>query len=107
MWEAERLDARKLPPGSSTSSRDWRGDFIGFAAHRLSSTSRLTDMLYFEPRIDAPADTRLLNELRLSVSAARNVELAVGLHWLHDSRPPASVGRDDVQLNTSLSLTVM
>lgn len=106
MWESEKLDASLLPPGTPTSSRDVRGDFIAFAAHRLSSTSKLTNMLYVEPRVDAPADTRFLDEIHLIVSVTGSVDLDVGFQWLHDSQPPVSVRPNDVELDTSLSVTV-
>ncbi len=54
MWESERLDAALLPAGTPTTSHDWRGDFIAFAMHRISATSRLTNMLYLEPRCGHP-----------------------------------------------------
>jgi Protein of unknown function, DUF481 len=106
MWEAERLDVGALPAGTAATSDDVRGDVIAFAARKLSATAHLTDQLYFEPRVDAPADVRLLEQLRFSVSAAKGVDLSVGLDWLHDSRPPPTVGPDDVEMDTSLSLTV-
>jgi putative salt-induced outer membrane protein YdiY len=106
MWETERLDTLRLPRGTPGSSRDLRGDLIAFAAHRLSSTSKLTNMLYVEPRVDALADTRFLDEIHLLVSVSGTVDLDVGLEWLHDSQPPASVRPDDVELDTSLSVTV-
>jgi hypothetical protein len=83
-----------------------RGDFIAHASHSLSSTAKLTEVLYVEPRVDAPADVRLLNELRLSVTVVKGVDLNAGFQWLHDSRPPSSIGPDDVQLETSLSASV-
>lgn len=106
MWESEKLDASLLPPGTPTSSRDVRGDLVAFAAHRLSSTSKLTNMLYVEPRVDAPADTRFLDEAHFIVSVTGSVDLDVGFQWLHDSRPPTSVRPNDVELDTSLSLMV-
>lgn len=106
MWEVERLDARLLPRGTRLDSHDLRGDLIAVASHELSSTAKISDVLYVEPRVDAPADTRLLNETRLGVKVVKDIELDVDFQWLHDSRPPRSIGPDDVQLQTSLSVTV-
>ncbi len=106
MWESERLDAALLPAGTPTTSHDWRGDFIAFAMHRISATSRLTNMFYLEPRVDIPADVRLLDELHLLVTIGAGFDLDVGFQWLHDSRPPGTVRPNDVELDTALSLTV-
>lgn len=106
MWESELLNAARLPAGTSTHSHDWRGDLIGVASHKLSSTATFSDVLYVEPRVDAPADIRVLNEATLAVKVVQGVDLNVSFHWLHDSRPPPSIGRDDVEFITSISATV-
>ncbi len=106
MWEVERLDAALLPTGTRLRSHDLRGDLIAVASREISSTAKVSDILYVEPRVDAPVDTRFLNEARLGVKIVKDIELDVDLQWLHDSRPPRSIGPDDVQLQTSLSATV-
>ncbi len=106
MWESERLNESKLPPGVPARSDDWRGDLIGVASRKLSTTATLSDVFYVEPRVDEPADVRILNEARLAVKVVKGVDLNVTFRWLHDSRPPPSIGRDDLELETSVSATV-
>jgi putative salt-induced outer membrane protein YdiY len=106
MWESERLDAGLLPAGTPATSHAWRGDFIGSAMQRVSSTTRLTDVLYVEPRLDLPGDLHAFNESHLLVRITSACDLDVGFQWLHDSRPPATVRPNDLELDTALSLTV-
>ncbi len=106
MWESEKLDTAELPRPTRATSRDWRADLIGYGSHRLSSAATLTDVLYVEPRVDAPADIRILDEVRLALTVTKGVDVNLDLHWLHDSRPPPSIGPNDVQFETSLSATV-
>jgi len=106
MWESERLNRSELSPGASDHERSVRGDLIGVASLVLSPTAKLSDVLYVEPRVDALSDTRMLNEARLAVAVTKGVDLNVAFHWLHDSGPPPSVGRNDLDLSTSLSVAV-
>ncbi len=106
MWEIERLDPRLLPRGTRLHYHDLRADLVAVGSRKLSSTTKLSDVLYVEPRVDAPADTRLLEDLTLAVSVAKDVDLNVEGQWLHDSQPPRSIKRDDVELQTSFSVTV-
>lgn len=106
MWESELLNEAKLPAGTPTRSHDWRGDLIGVASRKLSATATISEVLYVEPRVDEPADIRILNDTRLAVKVVKDIDLNVTFRWLHDSRPPPSIGRNDVALETSISATV-
>ncbi len=106
MWEDERLDADRLPLGYAAHVRDVRGDLVGYALRRISDGSTLSEVLYVEPRVDAPADVRVLNEARLATTVVKGVELSLGLRWRYDGRPPPGVRRHDVELATALAAMV-
>jgi putative salt-induced outer membrane protein YdiY len=106
MWEHERLDASKLPAGAAARSTDWRGDLLAVASQRISASSRLSGVMYVEPRVDRPADVRVLSELRLGASVTKALTLTLAFRWRHDSRPPPSVRRNDVELQAGIGALI-
>ncbi len=106
MWEHERLDVSGLPPGTAARGTDWRGELLAVASRRLSGSSRLSEVMYVEPRADRPSDVRVLSELRLGASVTGSVELTLAFRWRYDSRPPPSVRRHDVELEAGLGALV-
>jgi len=106
MWEHERLDASRLPPGAAARGTDWRGELLAVASRRLSTSSRLSEVMYVEPRADRPSDLRVLSELCLGANVTEGVELSLSFRWRYDSRPPPSVRRYDVALEAGVGALV-
>ncbi len=106
MWEHERLNVSGLPPGTAARGTDWRGELLAVASRRLSKSSRLSEVMYAEPRVDRPSDVRVLSELRLGANVTAGVQLTLAFRWRYDSRPPPSVRRHDVELEAGLGALV-
>jgi hypothetical protein len=73
---------------------------------RLSETSYIRTTGYVQPRLDAFADVRILNETRLSVAITKRVSLQIRFDLYYDSRPPDNVEDLDVALRNGLSVSL-
>lgn len=78
-----------------------------YAAARWTLTpDRLTlvNTTYFQPRIDDPADLRILEEGRIESKINKVLSLGTELVIRYDSRPPEGVERTDLRFGTTLQL---
>ncbi len=105
MLEHERL-ASDDEPDAGQRTTDLRFSTYVLGSLGLGENVTLVETLYAQPRADAPEDFRLLNESALVVRANQYVSLSVGLTAIYDSRPPATIPRSDLQLRTTLGLTL-
>lgn len=72
----------------------------------LGNGAELTLVAYFQPRLTAIDDVRILSDTSLSLSLGGNMRAGLSLVVRHDSRPPASVKRTDVDFRQTLGLTL-
>jgi len=105
MLEHERL-ANDAQVDAGQRTTDLRLSTYVLGSITLMENVTLVETLYAQPRVDSPADFRLLNETSLVVKANAYVSLGVGLTAIYDSRPPATIPRSDTQLRMTLGLTL-
>lgn len=71
----------------------------------LSEHTSLINTLYVQPRFDAFADVRVLDEAAVEVALSRHVALRTTFHLRYDSRPPDGVEDLDLTLRNGLTFT--
>ncbi|MEM1128093.1 MAG: DUF481 domain-containing protein [Bacteroidota bacterium] len=69
---------------------------------RLNESTRLVTTVYAQPRLDAFADVRLLNDTLLEVGLTKHVALTTGFNLRYDSRPPDDIADLDVALRNGV-----
>lgn len=96
----------KLDPlaGSTTVEVDYatRINFYQVYQYRITDTSRVTNMVYYQPDVSEVSDYRLLEQLALKVDINRSLSLKVSVDVARDSRPPQAVKKTDTSYNTGL-----
>jgi hypothetical protein len=73
---------------------------------RLNDRARFADALYFQPRINAPVDFRLLNDATFVVDIDKRFSAKIDCQVHDNNAPPVAVRRVDVDTVTSLVLTL-
>lgn len=104
MLESERLDPEAVNPGDATDSQVVRMANLGVFRHETERGVRILNIFYVQPRFDAFSDLRVLNELGVTFPVTDQVRLTMSGEWRRDTRPPASLKRDDVTLRMGVSL---
>ncbi len=64
--------------------------------------STLSGTVYFQPAFDDPGDYRATAVLGYSVPMRENLSLELSFNVTHDSRPPETVGRTDIEYLTGI-----
>ena len=105
MLERERL-ANDAQEDAGARTTALRLSSYGLGKLALGENVSLVETFYVQPRVDVPADLRLLNETSLVVKANKHLSLAVSFTATYDSRPPATIPRADTQLRTTLGFTL-
>lgn len=102
MAEWERLDPELLGPDDELSRNVVRMANVAVASVEVGSGARLLNVLYVQPDVSEPGDLRILNDLGLLVPITHWVRATISLEWRRDSRPPSTLGKDDVKLRIGL-----
>jgi putative salt-induced outer membrane protein YdiY len=105
MYEHENLNRGGLGTHPAETSNVRWSNYVNVRV-RLSETSYIRTTGYVQPRLDAFADVRILNETRLSVAITKRVSLQVRFDLYYDSRPPDNVEDLDVALRNGLSVSL-
>lgn len=103
--ERIRVEEGALDPRRTTVAR-----WTSYLALRLSLADRrlvLQSTTYVQPRFDAIADYRVLNELQLLAVVSTQLASGISLAVWHDRRPPTGVRRTDVRLLASLKIALV
>lgn len=106
MWELEEVTPDAVTPGEDARSSVFRMSNIAVLRHDFSEGARIMGTTYFQPRIDAFGDFRVLSELALLVPVTERIRLTVSTDWRHDSRPPPSLRADDFTMNFGIAYTL-
>jgi hypothetical protein len=106
MLEREVLDREALSPGDEATANVVRMANMAVWTHEFATGARLVNITYFQPRLDLPADFRLLNDLGLRAPVTSVLGLTISGNWRHDSRPPAALRANDIGVNVGLSVDV-
>lgn len=104
MYEYERLNEARLGADEDVTVDDVRVTSLAVLQIQLRQGVEFQNVIYLQPALDDLGDFRVLSDASLLVELVGNFGLRVALRWRHDSRPPASVERDDLNVTTSLSL---
>lgn len=84
-------------------SRFWRGNLFLALRYAFSEHGRLVNTVYYQPRVAAAADLRLLDETVLLVALNDRLDLKLSLEISHDSRPPLDVEQTDISYTSGIS----
>lgn len=106
MIEREVLEADAVGPGDQARVQTLRATNMGVLTYQLPSGARLVSITYFQPRLETPADFRLLSELGLRAPVTTVLGLTLSGNWRHDSRPPGALRANDIGMNVGLSIDV-
>jgi putative salt-induced outer membrane protein YdiY len=99
-YEQERLRAAANTPDT----RLWRGN-IYFAWHFIANDRiRLQNTIYYQPAWKDIADFRILDDIAMSITLSKQLDLKLSLEVAHDSLPPAGIRQTDISYKTGLEL---
>jgi hypothetical protein len=104
MAEHERLDAARIGPQDEPAVTVGRLSSYLTLRTRLGEHANLVNTAYVQPRLDDPADLRLLHEAALQVQLGPRVAFQTALNLRYDSRPPESVGSLDLTVRNGIVL---
>jgi hypothetical protein len=99
MYEYENLDIAKR---NKTYHHRW-SNYISYSA-LLSKTSRLSIVVYAQPRFDDFSDIRMLSENHLGVGLTDKLSLSINFSLLYYSKPPIDVKKLDTNTKVGLSI---
>lgn len=103
MYEYEDLD---LPVSAihnkNTNHHIW-SNYISYSSS-LANSSRLSIVIYAQPRFNKFSDIRLLSENHVKVGISDKLSLSVNFGLRYDSKPPDGV--KDLDTNTKFGLTI-
>ena len=106
MLESERLNESRLAPGEDASTDAVRMANLLAGSGPVGEGNRWVTVVYYQPNVEGFRDYRLLGEvgLRAQILASLHVDLSVT--WRHDSRAPAGLEPDDVEIKTGFTYSV-
>ncbi len=103
MLEYERLDlpdTARHPP--TTTAHRWSSYLAGRVRAGPNATFVATG--YVQPKLDEPADLRILSDMSMGVSITQALSLTVGFSLRYDGRPPDNVEKLDTELRNGLTV---
>jgi putative salt-induced outer membrane protein YdiY len=106
LLEYERID---VDPGAVDPPETITHRLTAYLAARVATFGgRLLaqNVVYVQPRIDAPNDLRVLDELEVQAKATDAFSLGITASLLHDSEPPVGVRDTDLRLLTTARLSL-
>lgn len=103
MYEYENLDnSKSIFQLSETKHHRW-SNYISYS-NTLTNNSRLSIVIYTQPRFDNFNDLRMLSENHLSVGFTNRLSLSINFSLMYYSRPP--IGVKELDTNTKVGLTI-
>lgn len=99
MYEYEHLDVVNI---NKTYHHRW-SNYISYSAS-LSKSSRLSIVIYAQPRFDDFSDIRMLSENHLGVGLTDKLSLSINFSMMYYSKPPLEV--KELDTNTKVGLTI-
>jgi putative salt-induced outer membrane protein YdiY len=100
-FSTERLEDDPQYSDGGT-ERLWRGNMYLAVDYSLNDTIRLVSTTYFQPSLEDINDQRLLEQATLRFSLNDHFALRLKLDIAHDSRPPQSIKKTDVNYLSGL-----
>ena len=105
MFELERLDRRMGVTDGGEQRVSHRASVYLTGHEDLSSSVSIVETVYAQPRLDDPADIRVLGELGVQSKLSSRIALKDSLVIAYDDSPPEQVERLDTALEVSLLLS--
>ncbi len=105
MFEYDRIDVLK---GASDAPETFEHRWTNYLTMRLAVLQGrllLQNTVYYQPRFDAIADCRVLEELEALAKVAEVLGLGATLSVLYDSAPPTGVRNTDLRLVSTVRLS--
>lgn len=103
MFEHENLDLNEASTHPDITNHHIWSNYISYSA-AFSKNSRISVVIYAQPRLDKFNDIRLLSENHLSAAISDRFSLAVNFSIRYDSRPPDGV--KDLDTTTKFGFTI-
>lgn len=103
MYEYENLDLDKTAKHPSETYHHRWSNYISFSSS-LSDNSRLSIVIYAQPRLDDFNDIRVLSENNLGVSLTNKLSLTLNFSVRFDNQAPDGVR--DIDTNTKVGFTI-
>lgn len=105
MGEHEVLRHDTLPDAGQVTNDLRLSSYVALRATVMKHVA-VTETVFVQPRVDAPADFRMLSETGLTAEANQLVSLGLSFSVAYDSRPPIAVKRVDTVLKTTLAINL-
>lgn len=102
MYEYEDIDLPKSAKHPSETQHSRWSNYLSYSSN-ISNNSRLSVVIYAQPRIDNFSDVRLLSENHLKVGLTDKFFLSLNFSVRYDSKPPDGV--KDTDTNTKVGFT--
>jgi hypothetical protein len=104
MLEREVLSIPAREPHPRQTLHHRSTSYVSFKV-ALADALALSNVAYFQPRLDRVGDFRVLEELELQLDANDYVAIVNTLIYRFDSDPPSTVGRYDLNLKVGVRIT--
>lgn len=104
MYEHENLDATEVTEHPVLASVGRWSNYVNVRL-RVSENTSFINTVYVQPRLDAFADIRILDEAALAVAITEHLTLTTAFNLEYDSRPPDTVESLDIALRNGLTVT--
>jgi len=104
MGEREVLDPDRLGREEEERTGAVRLANLAVLSWVADSGLRILNILYVQPDLSAFGDIRILNDFALTAPLGTGISSSLSLEWRHDTRPPGTLGRDDLRLAAGLAL---
>lgn len=102
MLEDERLNLEATDPYPTHTLYHRWSTYVTVVAHTKDERVTFSNTAYVQPRFDAFADVKLLDDMALAVKATKWFSLVASVSFRYDSRPPKELERFDVDVETKL-----
>mgnify|MGYP000888624247 CR=1 FL=1 len=99
----------RVAPGATDPPETYEHRLTTYMTGRLSlwrDQLLLQNTLYWQPRLDAFGDVRVLEECEAQVRISELLSLGVTVSVLYDSAPPTAVQTTDLRLFTALKIEI-
>jgi len=103
MYELENLDLTKSSIHPKNTYHHRWSNYVSYSSI-IAKNSRLSVVVYLQPRIRDFSDLRILSENHFSVALTNKLSLSIKFSLRHDSDPPDGV--KDLDTNTKLGLSI-
>jgi len=103
LYEYERLDTRPGTTDAGLRTTAHRGSGYVTGHEDIGGGAAIIETVYVQPRLDDPADIRLLGELSLRSKLSSRIALENSFNIAYDRTPPDGIRRTDTQLQVAIA----